>query len=1008
MHHMFYKCDSLPSLDLSRFDTSKVTDMSSMFDQCFKLTPLELSRFDTSKVTNMSYMFAQCSNLTSLDLSSFDTSQVTYMNEMFYQCSKLTSIGDLSFDMRSAVKTSCMFSDCRELETIKFKPNYDASKVTNMNEMFYKCDKIKELDLLGFVIYSNTNTVNMIIGVGAGASLAPSLDKIILPIIATEKAFKLPPDKNYWDKDRGIDVSGSAGVLNSKDELVLHNEHQCVPHEAVAPTCTEAGNLAYWECTICGELFDGAVYENGDIPNKSDNLDGIPVDPALGHVPVHYDAIDPTCTDDGLPAHYFCTRCEKYFINDIEVPYEIISTPATGHSWDAWQSSKNSDEHVRICKNCGETESEEHNWTEDGVIDIPPTHLAAGEDIYVCSVCSATKIEYIDKIEEHNFGDWYLHDDENHKRVCACGAFELGEHDWSVKSEKEATCKETGEIVYTCLICKATKTEVIPIESEHTYGDLMERPVTCEIDGYTYHACIVCGHTERIEIFTAEGHKASEWITASEADCVTNGIRYQECTVCGKLLEKDVIDAKGHTFGELMERPVTCEIDGYTYHTCTVCGHTEKVEEFEATGHTFGDWVNANEKQHKRICTCGVVEYADHDWDDWKIHDDESREHVCSVCGEVGLSIHIWDEGEIITPATHTKDGKIMYTCQLCGTPNMEVIPKTTEHTFGAWEDIDETQHKRVCECGEEEIQEHAWSNWHINDDESRERECVLSGREEFSIHTWDEGVVKKEPNCNDTGVKIYTCITCGTTKTEILPITNEHTYGSLMIRPVTCEVAGYTYHSCTVCGHTEKVEDFEATGHTFGDWEKHDAAQHRRICACGKVEYEDHAWDEGKIITAATHLTEGEIDHTCTVCGALKREVIPKTTKHTFGAWEKYNESQYRRTCECGEVEYDYHAWDTKLFFPDVDVDGVADSYDASMILAAYAALMTGNDTGLTDEQIDACDANRDGVVDASDASLVLVYYSLTSTGRYKNTPEGWAEFMRDRASLINAKTDE
>ena len=70
-------------LDLSNFDTSKVTDMSEMFRCCEKLTSLDLSNFDTSNVTNMSCMFYSCEKLKSLDLSNFDTSKVTDMKCMF-------------------------------------------------------------------------------------------------------------------------------------------------------------------------------------------------------------------------------------------------------------------------------------------------------------------------------------------------------------------------------------------------------------------------------------------------------------------------------------------------------------------------------------------------------------------------------------------------------------------------------------------------------------------------------------------------------------------------------------------------------------------------------------------------------------------------------------------------------------------------------------------------------------------------------------------------------------
>nr|WP_220431722.1 BspA family leucine-rich repeat surface protein [Segatella copri] len=94
MGYMFQDCISLMSLDLSHFDTSKVTDMSYMFANCSSLTSLDLSHFDTSKVTGMSYMFANCSKLTTLDLSGWDISKVTYSGklQMFDRCSKLQTI----------------------------------------------------------------------------------------------------------------------------------------------------------------------------------------------------------------------------------------------------------------------------------------------------------------------------------------------------------------------------------------------------------------------------------------------------------------------------------------------------------------------------------------------------------------------------------------------------------------------------------------------------------------------------------------------------------------------------------------------------------------------------------------------------------------------------------------------------------------------------------------------------------------------------------------------------
>ena len=69
---MFSGCKA-QSLDLSNFDTSKVTNMSDMFRGC-KAESIDLSSFDTSNVADMRAMFYLC-EAQSLDLSSFDTSK---------------------------------------------------------------------------------------------------------------------------------------------------------------------------------------------------------------------------------------------------------------------------------------------------------------------------------------------------------------------------------------------------------------------------------------------------------------------------------------------------------------------------------------------------------------------------------------------------------------------------------------------------------------------------------------------------------------------------------------------------------------------------------------------------------------------------------------------------------------------------------------------------------------------------------------------------------------------
>ena len=115
------------SIDLSSFDTSKITDMSGMFRKCKSLTSLDLSNFNTNKVTYMGWMFQECSSLTSLDLSNFNTNKVTNMNGMFYDCENLTSLDISSFDFKKVEDVRHMFDSCRSLTNLKFGKNLKVS-----------------------------------------------------------------------------------------------------------------------------------------------------------------------------------------------------------------------------------------------------------------------------------------------------------------------------------------------------------------------------------------------------------------------------------------------------------------------------------------------------------------------------------------------------------------------------------------------------------------------------------------------------------------------------------------------------------------------------------------------------------------------------------------------------------------------------------------------------------------------------------------------------------------
>lgn len=150
--HMFdgYSFDSI---DLSRFDTSNIEDMSWMFTFCVNLKSIDFSKFNTSKVKSMERMFQGCSSLESLDLSSFDTSNVKSMSHMFILCEKLREINLSSFDTVKVKDMSGMFQFCESIKTINVS-NFDTFSVESIAFMFKCCSNLQELDLSSFTYNS--------------------------------------------------------------------------------------------------------------------------------------------------------------------------------------------------------------------------------------------------------------------------------------------------------------------------------------------------------------------------------------------------------------------------------------------------------------------------------------------------------------------------------------------------------------------------------------------------------------------------------------------------------------------------------------------------------------------------------------------------------------------------------------------------------------------------------------------------------------------------------------
>ncbi|MBQ9080610.1 MAG: metallophosphoesterase [Clostridia bacterium] len=133
---------------------------------------------------------------------------------------------------------------------------------------------------------------------------------------------------------------------------------------------------------------------------------------------------------------------------------------------------------------------------------------------------------------------------------------------------------------------------------------------------------------------------------------------------------------------------------------------------------------------------------------------------------------------------------------------------------------------------------------------------------------------------------------------------------------------------------------------HTYGEWQKHDSTQHKRVCTCGcgEIKYADHIWGSGVQTVAPTHTSVGTMTYTCIVCGEIKTEDIAKTTVHTgFGAWVNNGDGTHTSTCVCGTARTHAHNKNNYGYCVDCQINIVGSSVNlgADLSMKYYVNVM-------------------------------------------------------------------
>ena len=139
-NNMFKELKNIISIDLSKFDSSKVTSMGCMFYGCASIHSLDVSYLDTSLVTSMIGMFSTSSSLQYINLSNFNTSSVINMYAMFYDCHLLKSLDLSSFNTSKVTDMLNMFYNNTSLQQLNLF-NFDTKNVNSYSNMFYNVSK---------------------------------------------------------------------------------------------------------------------------------------------------------------------------------------------------------------------------------------------------------------------------------------------------------------------------------------------------------------------------------------------------------------------------------------------------------------------------------------------------------------------------------------------------------------------------------------------------------------------------------------------------------------------------------------------------------------------------------------------------------------------------------------------------------------------------------------------------------------------------------------------------
>ena len=237
--NLFYGYNG-PDIDISQWDTSKVTSAKNCFNNCNKY--MDISNWDLGNLKNAYSMFSNFKNGNKyIDLSVLDFSNVTNVQYMF-QYSNTDYLDVRNIKLTRINNYDNLFSSCNGTELDL--SNWDISKVTHLGDTFYSSN-FKKINLTGW------NTVN-IKYMSYAFSYMSYLETLIIPDWDMTNATSTSSFLSGTSKLKYIDLSRSNDLTINKIASFLPTKTAIAYGEIVIPANTsqsviDALTAKYWK-----------------------------------------------------------------------------------------------------------------------------------------------------------------------------------------------------------------------------------------------------------------------------------------------------------------------------------------------------------------------------------------------------------------------------------------------------------------------------------------------------------------------------------------------------------------------------------------------------------------------------------------------------------------------------------------------------------------------------------------------------------------------------------------